>query len=48
MLYGIKLNGMCLKMVVVEEGSKLNHIPFGVSTLEEHKKGHTGNTIVKC
>lgn len=48
MLYGIKLKGMCLKMVVVEEGSKLNHTPFGVSDLEEHREGHKGNTTVKC
>lgn len=29
-------------MVAGEEGSKLNHPSFGVSTMEKHKEGHSG------
>ena len=29
-------------MVAGEEGSKLNHPPFGVSTMEKHKERHSG------
>lgn len=33
-------------MFIDEEERKLNYPPFGVSALEEHRKGHSWNTTV--